>query len=113
MSIATLKVLSFTRSSNALLMRSHLMGSRGSMFVRGMRSRSSVYQNVWTSDAWNMYIKPTLFTVGGIGGILPACEDYVVGLYTVFILNRVIRIDHAIHKYPYQFSGASIKDIRK
>lgn len=113
MSIATLRVLSFTRSSNALLMRSQRMGSRGSMFVRGIRFRSSAYRNVWTSDTWNMFIKPTLFTTGCIGGILHDCSDYFVGLYAAFILNRVIRIDYAIHKYPYQFYGASIRDIQK
>lgn len=113
MSIATLRVLSFTRSSNALLTRSQMMGSRGAMFARGMRTRSSAYRNVFTSDTWNMFIKPTLFTVGSIGGILHDCLDYFSGLYTAFILNRVIRIDYAIHKYPYQFYGASIKDIQK
>ena len=68
MSIATLRVLSVARPSTTFLIRSPLMRSRGSVFVREIRLHHNPYSSPKNNYTWNLWIKPTLFTFGCIGG---------------------------------------------
>ena len=110
MNTVTLRVLNFGRLSSTSIIRNQFTKSNCPALVRGIHTSKHTFSNFRQSDKWNYVIKPTLFTVGGIGCLLLFECGYVLAFYTILILNRIVQIDNVRRKYPYSFQGESLNN---